>query len=331
MPARTNPYQELVVLIERALAGPGVEIKQSVLEAVPGQTRLREVDILRTTTEGTRVTRVAIEVKDEKRPIDVERVEMYFGKFTGKSAFPVDQVILVARRGFTSTAREKAKAEGIKLLTLAQAREVDWKTMGIPQADLSTFTTLNVDVKPRVRKVVVEPPLPPDVERSVICEGRIVCICCGKDSGTLAAFISRGLKDDPVDQRGREIRQQFHEMLRSNSAVKAAWTFPEKKRLRHNDKLYPIRRLEVTIQGFSGKAKVERTTYEMVSDDGESQVVHEFCAEVGPSRFRFLVPSGEKGKKIAMQISSTKGNDKPRRVSELKKAPNRAQRRRKKK
>ena len=126
MPQRTNPFQELVHLVELAFAEPGDKVTASVLETGQGLEKEREIDIKRETSNGLYKIKVAVEAKDEGRPWEVTKVEQYLGKYRGEGRVLVDKIVLVSRHGFTSGAIEKAKAADVVLLTLDEAKDFDW-------------------------------------------------------------------------------------------------------------------------------------------------------------------------------------------------------------
>lgn len=126
MPARTNEFQELVALIERALAPQGAKIRQSVMESVPGLSSPREIDVLVEGQFGSVHMKIAYEAKNERRRIDVITVESLIGKYRGPGSVSVDKFVLVSSRGFTKGAIEKAKLADIELITLQEAKSKDW-------------------------------------------------------------------------------------------------------------------------------------------------------------------------------------------------------------
>src|SRR4051812_44623281 len=109
MPKRTNPFQDLVHLIELAFVKKGEKITVSAMVKPEGLEALREIDVLRETPQGLRTIRVAVEAKDEKRRMDLITFDSYCGKYFGEGRVAVDRVVLVTRRGFTRPVKEKAR------------------------------------------------------------------------------------------------------------------------------------------------------------------------------------------------------------------------------
>src|SRR5262249_28609687 len=77
MPQRTNPFQELVALIEHAFAKDGDKVTPSAMVKVHGLETEREVDILRETPNGLYTIKVALEAKDESRTMELTTFEGY--------------------------------------------------------------------------------------------------------------------------------------------------------------------------------------------------------------------------------------------------------------
>lgn len=99
MPARSNPFQKLVTLIEDHM-WPGATVTESHTDYG------REIDILIESDQGGITFRVAVECRDEKRPQGQQWLEELAGKY---SQFPVHihKVFAVTRflrcRGQAST------------------------------------------------------------------------------------------------------------------------------------------------------------------------------------------------------------------------------------
>lgn len=84
---------------------------------------MREHDVVVTLSTSHHTLVVAIECRDLSRPVGVPALEAFAKKceHTG-----INQGIVVSAKGFTRTAREKAKFLGIRLLDLAEAESFAW-------------------------------------------------------------------------------------------------------------------------------------------------------------------------------------------------------------
>jgi hypothetical protein len=132
MPARSNTFQETVDSILRLLAPKNASITQSTL--VPSNTGgpPREIDVLiEYVNELGLPIRIAIEAKDYGRPISVDTVEGYIGKYNNNGGITVDKVVIVAAK-FSKNAKGRANAVGFTLCTLNE----------LPDAIEGTFTKI---------------------------------------------------------------------------------------------------------------------------------------------------------------------------------------------
>jgi hypothetical protein len=126
MPQRTNDFQTLVHFLEAQLAPTGATVRESALVTPMDGGEPVEIDVLIEASIGHHPIRVALECRDHSRPSTVEWVNELIGRY---AALPVDHVVAVSRRGFTSGARSRAEGSKIHLFTLDEAREEDWPTV----------------------------------------------------------------------------------------------------------------------------------------------------------------------------------------------------------
>ena len=87
--------------------------------------RRREVDVLISFRAGSREMRVALDVKNEKRPLDVTKVEQLAKK---SEAIDVDRYIVVSTSGYVAEAKEDY-GKIINLLTLEEVKTLRWSTV----------------------------------------------------------------------------------------------------------------------------------------------------------------------------------------------------------
>lgn len=175
MPARTNEFQQLVALIEKALAPKGAKVTESAMVPVAEMTGLREVDILVEGPFGPYRMKVAVEAKDEGKPLDVTVVEQLISKYTGRCSIDVNKFVIVSRRGFTKGATEKAAAADVELLTIDQAKQKQWGSVGPRKMEFR--------VAPHIHTVELSPkPSVPDL-KFAYSTGRLICRA-GHDHGT---------------------------------------------------------------------------------------------------------------------------------------------------
>lgn len=172
MPQRTNEFQELVGLIRHSLARDGDSVKESAMVRVQGLETEREIDILHQTTDGFTTVKISVEAKDEGRKIDLTTLEQLCAKYRGEGRICVDKFIVVSRNGFTQGAIEKAKLLDVPLLTLDEAKEFDWSTVGPERNALRHTISMQFRMAPHIHEVKTVPPLPAVLEKKIIKDGR---------------------------------------------------------------------------------------------------------------------------------------------------------------
>jgi len=116
--------ERLVAALEQALghdSGRIVEYDKRIQHLVTG--KKRQFDVVVTQGEGHHVVITAIECKDHKRPVDVEKVEAFISKIQGCN---VHRGILVSSKGFSEDALKLSAAHKITTITLEEVEIFDW-------------------------------------------------------------------------------------------------------------------------------------------------------------------------------------------------------------
>lgn len=121
MPQRSNDFQRLIYLIERALM-PGLTIRESAL-VTDLQGIEREVDILIEGKLGVHDIRIAVECRDHTRDQEITWIDGLIGKYAN---LPVDRKIAVSSTPFSESAKSKAAAFRIETITLEDAETEEW-------------------------------------------------------------------------------------------------------------------------------------------------------------------------------------------------------------
>ncbi|NIY76976.1 restriction endonuclease [Thalassospira sp. HF15] len=114
--------EELVFNIQRELA-PEAEIVHDAKMMGRHSKRLRQVDVLMTQRCAQFTIQIAIECKDYARPLDVKGVETFAGLLDD---IGVHQGVLVCPKGFTKSAKTRAKAFKISLYSPADTSNHKW-------------------------------------------------------------------------------------------------------------------------------------------------------------------------------------------------------------
>lgn len=174
MPPRTNDFQELVERIERLLADKGATVTRSKMMRGVGLDFDTEVDLVIETKWGTETITVAVEANGEKRPMTVEGIREYLGKYHTKCGVPVTRFVIVTRSGYRPNAKSLAAAHDVELLTVEELDEYDWTTF-LP-AKPAQF---RFNVAPHVCRLASRPHVFPT---PVLRNATLHCTCCGKRS-----------------------------------------------------------------------------------------------------------------------------------------------------
>lgn len=193
MPRRTNPFQQLVTLLERVLQPEGATVHHSKELEDRITRRRREVDIVVELKSGPHSLLVGIECTATARPATVEWVECMYGKHLTLT----DKLILVAKAGFTADAKKKANWLRIGAYTLAEMESAPWASdlRGLQQINFVAF------VVPHVTSVVVilqqspdllEAPADLDLERARIRNAN------GEDIGIVHEVVERVMRNPAV-------------------------------------------------------------------------------------------------------------------------------------
>jgi hypothetical protein len=213
MPQRTNPFQQLVHLIEQLLAPRGATVTESkqFIDQVTGEKR--EVDIVIETKSGVHPFIIGIECRDRKRSADAPWIEEIASKHQD---IGINKTIVVSRSGFYKPALRKAKQRKIDALTLSEAQESDWVAYTSRLTGLETMTieTLVAQCK-EVRVQVLPPSSPPYPPPPTFGseQGTIIYDAAGDSVGNVKQVVDSVIRTDP------NFRAHIEEKATSNADV----------------------------------------------------------------------------------------------------------------
>jgi len=114
--AKGNLVEDLVALLHEDL-GTRVERRVRLQSLTHGPKRQREIDVLLTADIAGYPMRIAIECKNERRPVGTERIDQFIGKLED-IGIPTNQGIFVSPTRYTSAGLQRALAAGIRPLLL---------------------------------------------------------------------------------------------------------------------------------------------------------------------------------------------------------------------
>lgn len=136
MPARSNEYQKLVMLINKSLAAAGARVTESAMLHDPEAGCDREIDILvRSTVLGHEIL-IGIECTTVAKPVEVRILESFREKHRKVG---INKTVVVSKKGFTKSAKEYARKNHIKLLTFEAAGREKWSKIFEPFRSMSIY------------------------------------------------------------------------------------------------------------------------------------------------------------------------------------------------
>ncbi|MDH1731446.1 restriction endonuclease [Pseudomonas chengduensis] len=123
MPPRTNEFQKLVKIINKHLAPADAKITESAMIFDREAGINREVDILIETNVLNCNIKIGVECTTTSRKLDIKKIEELKEKHR---RLGINQSVVVAKNGFSQTARNYAEINSIKLLSFSAAKRKDW-------------------------------------------------------------------------------------------------------------------------------------------------------------------------------------------------------------
>ncbi|NQT11115.1 MAG: hypothetical protein HQ582_00100 [Planctomycetes bacterium] len=317
MPRRTNDFQELVSLVQKALVPSGAKVTDSALVDVPGMSEPREIDVLIETAVGPYHLKIAVEAKDNRRKMDSTQFEALMGKYLVEGGVKVSKVVIVTHNGFYEPVIERAKQLGVELLTLGEAKNVDWAKFYKASAPFKTFPRIcDIDVCPPITNVAME---------QVLQEGQVYC-SHGTAFGNVQQFAAFLMRENVFRNQQEVLRQlddaaatapegkkgkvvsQLRDGVRQSPTGQAwlniEWKIDDKKVIRFRGTDYPVSSIAVGVHAISAKSPVVSKCYELLTSDGEGQLLSHLEATAGGKRFQIVIPHNEGGRpeKIVLRI-----------------------------
>ena len=98
VPKRSNPFQQLVLHLQRVLS-PGCTVEESAMLTHRITQSEREVDVVIRSVVGEHTVVISVECIDQGRPADVNWIEQMLAKHTAEWR-ATDRLVLVSRSGF---------------------------------------------------------------------------------------------------------------------------------------------------------------------------------------------------------------------------------------
>ena len=296
MPKRTNDFQQLVYMIQMALAPAGAKITESAIDD-----GMREIDVLIESSVGPYSIKIAVEAKDEKRPLDVTVIEQMIGKYQSAGGVPVNKVVVVARNGFSSTAHSRAAQTNIELLTLDTTQPSDWTKL-VPQQMVWR-------VQPHIESVELVPPVESRDGKDPLADGRFVCKCHGHDKGSPLQWANWLLINQVLPNALLAARLETKaKRCGGHIVVSLACPMPNYP-LAFGGEQHAVDEILVNIHYASASGAVKWSSYSVSGKGRPDQTVDHMEATFGAQRMRIVFPAGRHSEKIVLRMDSLPTDD----------------------
>ena len=123
----------------------------SPLIDVPNMSEPREIDVLIETHVGPYQMKIAVEAKDNTRKMDSTQFESLMGKYFVEGGIKVNKVVVVTHNGFYEPVMNRAKQLGVELMTLSEAKDIDWEKFKPSTQPFKTYPRIcDIEVSPRL-------------------------------------------------------------------------------------------------------------------------------------------------------------------------------------
>jgi hypothetical protein len=258
---------------------------------------MREIDVLVETPAGLYTLKIAVEVKDEKRKLGPQVVEEYVGKYQPGSGIPMNQVVLVSKSGFTRSAKDRAQAANMLLMTISDAKHADWRKFISPKVP----QVLTFEMQPHFHARHILPPVPDGGER-VWLDGRLCCTCCGRDHGTPKDVLDRSLQKDFWSKP--ELKRELDEALveHDGNALATVRVPITRCAVHFEEHIYPIRELVAEIHFCRASGPLQFQTFELEDSSGGKRTFQRARARVAGKSFELLLPDGTASDRIILDV-----------------------------
>lgn len=244
---------------------------------------------------------IAVEVRDHKRKQDATDIEKYLGKYGPSYGLHVNQVVIVAREGFTEAATIKARSVGFKLFTLAEAKQHNWAHL-VPT---DKKHQISLRMAPHLALVQIEPKIPGVDVRRIMKEGKIRCLGCGKVNGTVMWYADHNLKchlpQSVKTQLETAIRDNVSGTRDGNFCFRVDWT-PKNKVVVLDGKEFPIEKITAHIHGAHHKGELDFKCYDLTDESGEHRVIQHGMGRLGQKEISIVLPDGTRSPQITLDI-----------------------------
>ncbi len=298
MPARTNDFQRLVALVERAFAGKDAKITESAMVIAPGFGSLREIDVLVETKAGQHALKIAVEAKDHGRPLNQVEVGAIIAKYRSPGGLThISNVVIVTANGYSKDAKRLAALNGVEALTLSRLKPEDIAaTLFKPSRAI-----LRHAGRPYVTNVRILFAKSLKFNPQEVPHGRLICRCHGNDHGTPYQWAQHLLQKHLL--RNASFMTKLHKAGAQHDNVCAKFDCGMPNfvfRLAGPD--YDIERLSFHVHTSMERVDVPLENYQMSGDDSPEKMIQHGTAELGGMKFEMLMAHEPHAKKFTINF-----------------------------
>ena len=283
------------MLVQKAYAPNDALVQESVIESSEGAKR--EIDVVMNVNIGIYRMKIAVEAKDERRPLDVTAIEQMIGKYShGDLRF--DRIVIVSRSGFTKSAQEKARRAQLTLFKLNEVTQARLEHL-VPTI---APHKLHFSMRPHLARIDVEPRIPESWTDEEKRKASVYCTKCNRGNWTLAKWVDHNLHSHLSPQVKAQL-EEFCTAGIAGSGCARIEMIPRSKGLKIGSKLHLIQKIRAHIHREEADGELKFSTYELVDQDGETRYVQRGLGCVGGKSFSIVLPDGTKSSKIVVDIA----------------------------
>jgi hypothetical protein len=298
MPQRTNEFQQIALLIQRALVPKGAKVTESPLASDPGTFGEREIDILIETEVGPYKVKIAVEAKDEGRKMDSTKFESILGKYLVEGGVKVNKIVVITHHGFYQPVIDRAKQLKVDLYTLDQAALLDWTTL-LP-------TQMSLRIPPHLCGFSISPRIDESIADEILRFGTVTCVH-GHNHGTMLQLLAGRLIPQALAQHST-VFQELERVATTGSTGEAkadlSTNLDHPMVIRHGEQSFPIEGISFRIHLISGRGNMEYKMCRLSSVDGDTTELQLGEVVIAGKRIRLMMPDGLKSKQIVVRFDA---------------------------
>ena|SRR5436190_9759433 len=263
MPQKSNEFQKLVKFVSRSLSPLSAEVTESAM--IDTRHGTREIDVLITHRSARCRLKIAVEAKDESRPMDMPRFEQFLGKYLVEGGLSVDRLIVCNRKGYSRNVKSRAAELGIQLLTLREAMQAEWTKI----VDVG----LGCVAVPSVQQVAIHPAIrPTSLSKQAFREGHVYC-SHGTCHGTFTDFVNSKVREFVSEFPAALVDLRQDANKRGGAAIALEAAMDHEFWIEHGGKRHSLEKLRFSVSLGGELRDLKITAYDVARADGRGSKV----------------------------------------------------------